>query len=174
MEAYALEHYESYESDGSPQPHNQVVGVERLRGGGRCTKQGLQNLLQINNKHLWLLRFRVAYAGALTTTPTELAPLNRIRVETGLSRFPVHRLAKKWFFGDRSRLAKAGLEHRVSGIRSMTPRIVAPPKVHPSRLSPSWTSPGLAVWQGMELLCPFGDAPVGRSDCPLPRLLVYS
>lgn len=31
----------------------------------------------------------------MTTTTTQLAPLNRIRVETGLSRFPVHRLAKK-------------------------------------------------------------------------------
>lgn len=31
----------------------------------------------------------------LSSTPAELVPLNRIRVETALSRFPVHRLVKK-------------------------------------------------------------------------------
>src|SRR5215471_9891423 len=35
-------------------------------------------------------------AAPIPQTPTtDLAPLNRIRVETALSRFPIHRLAKK-------------------------------------------------------------------------------
>lgn len=48
-------------------------------------------------------------AGTQEGTSTELAPLNRIRVETALSRFPIHRLAKRGAVRiDMMRLTEAG------------------------------------------------------------------